>query len=104
MENKLYAKQMYKCGICESVFETIAERVKCEAACLERQEKEAQAAAEKKKIEEKKARKLELDAAIDKASELLNAYIEDYGSYNARSYRPEDEFEKWIKDTFWLLP
>lgn len=75
-------KPMYKCALCDAVYESIEDRVKCEMACLEKKKKEEAKAAEEKKKAERAARKAEVDAAIEKAEELLNKYVADYGSYN----------------------
>ena len=83
---------MYTCGICEKEYETISERNKCEAACIKHVEAEAKKAAEAKKMEEKKARKEELDDAIAYTKELFNAYIKDFGKYE---YNSEAE-DSWV--------
>lgn len=87
-ENRMYNKPMYKCGICGKVYDTIAERMKCERTCLDKQEIEAKKAALEKKKEEQKARKAEVDTAIkqaneatDHANKLMRDYVADYGSY-----------------------
>ena len=81
MENKTYAKPMYKCGICDKVHETIADRVKCETACLKKTQEEERKAAERKKAAEYEARKKEVDEAFDRAYELKDKMVSDYGSY-----------------------
>lgn len=88
-ENKMYNKPMYKCGICGKVYDTIAERMQCEHACLEKQEIEAKKAAEAKKKEMQKIRKAEVDLAVkqayeatDHANKLMREYIADYGRYD----------------------
>ena len=81
-DNKMYCKPIYKCGICGKEYPSIAERMKCEQACLKNQEEEAKKAAEAKKKAEKDTRKKEVTMAIEHASELLNEYIKDYGSYS----------------------
>jgi hypothetical protein len=81
MENKIYNKPMYKCAICDSIYETVTERMKCEAACIEKAEQEAAKIAEEKKKLEKDVRKAEVELAIKTANELFHKYVEDYGSY-----------------------
>ena len=81
MENNMYTKPMYKCAVCDSVYESISERMKCEQTCLKRQEEEAKKAAELKKQQEHAARKADADAKVKAALEAVNAYTKDYGFY-----------------------
>lgn len=81
MEVKAY-KPAYKCGICDKEYETISERMKCEQACLKKQEEEAKKAAEAKKKKEQNDRKAEVDAAFENLHKLVSAYVEDYGYYS----------------------
>ena len=81
MENKTYTKPMYKCAICDSIYENIAERVKCEQSCLKKKQEEEKKAATEKKMAEKKIRKEAVDEAVANAFRLVNAYMKDYGSY-----------------------
>lgn len=112
-ENKMYNKPMYKCGICDKVYNSIAERMRCEQACLAKQEVEAKKAAEAKKKEEQNARKAEVDLAIKKANEatdhankLMRAYIQDYGSYGYyNTNKKEDDNFFWpgsLSHHFWF--
>ena len=95
-DNKMYYKPVYKCGICGKEYSSIAERMKCEATCLKQQEEEAKKAAEAKKKAEKDTRKKEVTMAIEHASELLNEYIKDYGSYSYDGKKLND-----TSDSFW---
>lgn len=85
MENKTYAKPMYKCAICGNTYDEIEERMHCERKCIKQKKEEMKKAAAEKKQAEQKARKAEVDAAINKASELLNKYVADYGKYSMKS-------------------
>lgn len=98
-----HENKMYKCGFCNNVYHTIAERMKCEQACLAKQEVEAKKAAEAKKKEEQNARKAEVDLAIkqaneavDRANKLMSEYISDYGSYGYYSVSKNSD-----NDFFW---
>lgn len=82
--NSIYSKPMYKCGVCGNTYESIAERMNCEQACLKKQEEEAKKAAEAKKNAEKDVRKAEVHQAIKNASDLIHDYIEDYGYFDYR--------------------
>ena len=82
MENKVCARPMYKCAVCGEVYESIAQRMNCEQACLKRQEEEAKKIAEAKKAAEYEARLAEVDAAFDKAYKLRDKLVEDYGEYH----------------------
>lgn len=93
MENK---KPMYNCGICGEVYDSIPERVKCEQACLKKQEEEAKKAAEAKKNAEKNVRKKEVMAAIENANELLRDFVKDYGSYELYYDVNNVNDEKWF--------
>ena len=81
MENNMFIKPIYKCGVCGIEHESIVARANCELACTKRVEEEAKKAAEAKKKAEQKARMAEVDAAFEAADKLMKAYIEDYGSY-----------------------
>ena len=81
-EDKIYTKPQYKCAICGKIYDNVQERINCEMACLKKQQEEAKKAAEAKKKAEKDTRKKEVTMAIEHASELLNEYIKDYGSYS----------------------
>lgn len=81
MENKTYAKPMYKCALCDSVYESVIERMKCEQACLKKKEEEEKKAAAEKKLAEKKMRKEAVDEAVANAFRLTSAFIKDYGAY-----------------------
>lgn len=98
MENKTYAKPMYKCAVCGGVYDSIAERMKCEAACLKRQEEEAAKVAKAKKKEEQKVRNEEVDAAIKNAQDLLTQYTKDYGHYSVTSNNIVDDLYRLL---FW---
>lgn len=91
MENKTYAKPVYKCAICGEVYETIHKRMNCEQACLKKQEEEARKAAETKKAAEYKARVEEVNMAFEKAYELRDKLVADYGEYKYQRKRNFDE-------------
>lgn len=81
MENKMYAKPQYKCGVCGEIFDSIAERANCEFKCIKKQEEEAKKAAEARKKEEHEARYKELVDAYDNFNKLLKKYTHDYGTF-----------------------
>ena len=87
MENKMYTKPQYKCGVCDKIYGSIAERMQCEATCLKKQEEETKRMLEIKKKEEQVARKAELDEAYEHFVKLYEAYLKDYDShtYSAES-------------------
>ena len=80
--NKMCYKPTYRCGICGAEYPTVAERMKCEQACIKQQEEDAKRLAEEKKKAEQKTRHAEVTQAIDNACNLLNKYMKDYGRYN----------------------
>ena len=85
MENKMAAKPMCKCGICDNVYDSIEKRSSCEQACLRKQVEEAKKEEEKRKVKEREVRYVEVCDAINKANKLQNEYLKDYGyfAYNS---------------------
>ena len=81
MDNKVCAKPMYKCAICGEVYDSIAQRMNCEQTCLKRQEEEERKAAEAKKAAEYDVRVAEVKMAFNKAYDLKNKLVADYGEY-----------------------
>lgn len=73
--------QTYTCGICGKEWRTVAERMKCEQACIKKQEEDIKRLAEEKKKAEQEARSAEVTKAFDDACNLLDMYIKDYGMY-----------------------
>ena len=105
MENQIYTNPKYKCAICGTIHDEIAERVKCESACLKKQAEEARKAEEEKKRLEKEARKAELDLAIENVIKLRDAYVKDYGFYRY-AFKPEFkdlavETDDFVPFKFW---
>lgn len=101
MENKMYAKPMYKCAFCENVYEDAIERARCELQCAKELEEEAKKAAELKKKQEQDARHKEVVEAYDRFHELLDKYTEDYGTFVLNSNINIPTFGKLI-DHFWF--
>ena len=81
MENQTYAKPMYKCALCDSIYESIEGRAKCEQSCLKKKVDEEKRAAAEKRLAEQKLRKEAVDDAIRRAAKLANDYTKDYGHY-----------------------
>lgn len=79
--NKICATPMYKCAICGEVYDSIAQRMNCEQTCLKRQEEEARKAAGAKKAAEYDVRVAEVKMAFNKAYDLKNKLVADYGEY-----------------------
>lgn len=80
-ENKIYCKPVYKCGICNTEYPTVRERMSCERTCVKKQDEEEKKAAEAKKVAEQKLRKEAVDEAIKRAAKLQSDYVKDYGHY-----------------------
>jgi hypothetical protein len=78
MENVTY----YKCAVCGSTYGSIANRAVCERACLKKKEEDERKAAEAKKAAEYEARVEEVNQAFEKAYELRDKLVEDYGEYH----------------------
>ena len=99
MENKMFAKPMYKCAICDKVFEDVVSRATYELECAKRVEEEAKKAAEAKKREEKKIRLAEIDAAYAAADKLMEMYIKDFdllAELNIKDGRVFPDLLTWI--------
>lgn len=79
--NRICATPKYKCAVCGGVYDSIAQRMNCEQACLKKQEEEARKAAEAKKTAEYEVRVAEVNAAFDKAYKLRDKLVADYGKY-----------------------
>lgn len=99
--NKICATPMYKCAVCGGVYDSIAQRMNCEQACLKKQEEEAKKAAERKRAAEYEARKREVDIAFDRAYELKEKFLKDYDSYTYS--KSVSNFRDAIETFGWLL-
>lgn len=87
---------MYKCSICGKQYPTVAERAKCELACVKKLKEDAKKAAEAKKNAERDARKKEVTDAIEHTSDLISKYVKDYGAYSYDGKKLKDS-----SDFFW---
>lgn len=81
MENKVYAKPIYKCSLCGTVHDDVVSRAHCEIYCNNKRLEKEQKAAEEKKKAEYQSRLSEVDAAFDKAYDLKDKFVKDYGAY-----------------------
>lgn len=75
-------KKVFKCSICGKEYENTIDRARCELNCYAKQQEEAKKTAEAEKKAEQAARKKAVDDAINKATQLKNAYLKDYGCYS----------------------
>lgn len=84
----------YKCAVCGSTYNSIANRAICEQACLKKQEEESKKAEKAKKQAEYDARVAEVNAAFDHAYKLRDAFVKDYGeyAYNYHKYMKEHPY------------
>ena len=101
MEHNVYAKPIYKCAVCDGVYDSIAQRMHCEQACLKKQEEEAKKAAEAKKQAEYNARVEEVNKAFDHAYKLRDEFIKDYGGpyvYNYHKFAKDNPYSllSWV--------
>ena len=71
----------FQCAICDTWHNNILDRAKCEIACTEKKAEEARKAAEAKKAAEYESRIEEVNMAFDKAYELRDKLVEDYGEF-----------------------
>ena len=105
--NKMAAKPMYKCGICDTTYDSIEERTACEQACLQKQKEEAKKAELERKTKEREARYEEVCAALDHDNKLKKAYLEDYGCFvyeTDMNYVYENDFSDLVKKLWYKLP
>lgn len=77
MENKVY-----KCGICGKEYTTITDRSKCEAACVAKQKEETANTEKEKRTKELEDAIAAVNEMINKASDLLEEYLNDYGEFS----------------------
>ncbi|MBQ8570294.1 MAG: hypothetical protein IJ444_02150 [Kiritimatiellae bacterium] len=101
MENKMYARQAFKCSVCGQEYDNAMNRAHCELNCIRKQEEEAKKAAYLKKKEEQDARHKEVVEAYDRFHELLEKYTADYGTFVLNSNVDVPTFSKLI-DHFWF--
>ena len=103
MKGKIHCNTTYICGLCGNAYDTVYDRMNCEAACHKKQAEEAKAAEEAKKKAEQAARKAEVDAAFLELHRLMTAYVKDYGHYEYVDCDEETNFN-WpsrIWHKFW---
>lgn len=84
----MYTKPQYKCGVCNEIYDSIAERMRCEAACLKRIEIEEKKQAEVKKQAEKAASEAKVTEAFDAAYKLRDEHVAKYGHYSYTRKEP----------------
>ena len=75
-------KKMYKCALCDQEHETVAERAKCEMACIDKQLAIEENAKQEKAKQEQETERQKVVAALNHAGELLDAYTDKYGSFS----------------------
>ena len=78
-------KTVYTCAICGKDYKSIDGRIKCETTCFEKQKEIAAKAEKEQKKKEQEVRRQKVVAAIRNASDELEAYIDDYGSFSYSS-------------------
>ena len=82
----------FECAICGTWHNNILDRAKCEIACTEKKAEEERKAAEAKKAAEYDARVEEVNMAFEKAYELRDKLVEDYGEFKyKRKFSSIDE-------------
>lgn len=70
---------------------------------LKKEEEKHYAATEAKRLarEQAKTRKKEVDDAVDKAQELIHAYIRDYGSYSKSTGSTATNYIQELLESIW---
>lgn len=92
MDNQIHCKRVYKCGICDTEYQSVQERMSCEMKCIKIQQEEEKKKAEAKKLAEQKLRKEAVDEAIKRAAKLQRDYVNDYGHYEYEGEMVENIF------------
>lgn len=82
MKDRNCEKAQYTCGVCGTSYDSVQERMNCEMACVKKIQEEERKAAEAKKKEAQKTRKVEVDNALQNFIKLATAYSHDYGKYD----------------------
>lgn len=96
--DKVCAKPMYKCAVCGEVYDSIAQRMNCEQACLKKQEEEERKALEAKKIAEYNSRVEEVRDAFRRAYILRNKLEKDYANMQYYDYDQLNDLVKIVFD------
>lgn len=81
-DNKIYAKTMYKCGVCGNTYEELEDRVACESACLKKKKEEVTRAEKLKYEADKKKHYEDTVDACKKADNMIREHIARYGEFN----------------------
>lgn len=106
-DKKIAVKPIYKCGICDKTYETIEERMNCERKCLIDEQVKAKKAEEERLAKERETRYKEVCEALNKANELKDAYLEDYGCfvYDAtHEFVRDTDIRDFVKKFWYQLP
>lgn len=74
-------KPQYRCAICNTPYDEIEDRMKCEQKCLKKQEEERKKRKQEAMKAKEKERYQEVVDAVNKACDLYNKYLKDYGSF-----------------------
>lgn len=83
MENNIYCKPIYKCGICGTEHDSVLKRANCELSCTKKQQEEEKKIQETKLQQEREKRYMEVVEAQKKADELRKKYVEDYCGFTS---------------------
>lgn len=94
----MLTKNEYTVEELEAQYKTAEENQKKLKQQIEQKKKEAKQAREAQLELDKRARKKEVDDAIEKAKELLRAYMTDYGVY---SYASNNDIFDMFSSKFW---
>ena len=93
-------KTTYKCGLCGKEYETIPERARCEAACVDKQLAMEEKAKKEKQKQAQEAERKAIVAEIMRVGEMVDAYTDKYGSFTystADFAEPEKKEEPKVK-------
>lgn len=86
-------EKVFICALCGKEYDHVLNRATCEIECTKKKEEEEKKVAAEKKAAEKKLRKEAVDESVANTFRLVNAFINDFGSYE---YNPDT-----VKDCVW---
>jgi len=91
----------FTCGYCGKTWDTVQERMKCEADCYEKKRKEEARDKEIKKAEDRKNDSEAISSLVEQRNKLDEQIKDAIGKYNKKYNRPfECNFTPLMRDLF----
>lgn len=89
-------KTIFKCGVCQKVYNNVEDRMRCESNCIQKSKDAARRMEAQRLLEEQKTRQQEVADSYNKYVELREAYLKDYG----QSCIPDTSWTSMVKNIF----